>query len=343
MEDSIKQFIDKAQKIVIIQADNPDADSLASSLALEHILGDMGKEIVMFCGVDIPQYLRYLDGWDRVVNELPSSFDASIIVDTSAINLLETLQKTKKLSWLSSKPSLILDHHETESTIDFATITYSPDAAVATGEVIYELALKFGWQVSEQAASFIATSILGDSLGLTSEGTTARSVHIVGELVEKGVQLARLENARRSLQKKTPELLAYKGRLLERVQYSDDQRIATIVIPWDEIEKYSHQYNPSILVLDEMRQVEKVALAIAFKTYPDGRITGKIRTNYGCPVAAKLAEHFGGGGHVYASGFRVTDGRPLNEIMNECTRVACGLLDTLKKDTDHEATQHANA
>jgi phosphoesterase RecJ-like protein len=342
MQEQIKQFVEAAQKVVIVQADNPDADSLASSLALEQILGDMGKEPVMYCGVDMPQYLRYLAGWDRVVHELPAQFDASIIVDTSALSLLETLQKTNQLSWLRSKPCLVLDHHETESSIDFATISYAPEEAVATGEVIYELAITLDWPLSQPASGFLATSILSDSLGLISEGTTARSVHIIGELVERGVSLALLDNARRTLQKKSPEILAYKGKLLERITYSDDQRIASVVIPWDEIEKYSHQYNPSILVLDEMRQVEKVCLGIAYKTYPDGRITGKIRTNYGFPVAAKLAEHFGGGGHVYASGFRVTDGRALDEVMSQCTRLATELLDTLKKDS-HEITQHADA
>lgn len=341
MNDEIKKFIEDAQKIVIVQADNPDADSLASSLALEQILGDMGKDPIMYCGVDMPQYLRYLAGWDRVVHELPTAFDASIIVDTSAINLLETLQKNGHLAWLSNKPCLVLDHHETESSIDFAAITLSPKEAVATGEVIYELASSFGWPLNLDACSFIATSILADSLGLTSEGTTARSVHIIGELVENGVSIARLENDRRSMQKKSPEILQYKGTLISRIEYSDDFRIATIIIPWDEIEKYSSQYNPSVLVLDEMRQVEKVCLAIAFKTYPDGRITGKIRTNFGYPVAAKLAEHFGGGGHVYASGFRVTDGRPLHEVMSECSTLATTLLDTLNtEDTDNEALQH---
>lgn len=343
MLDQIQSLVSSAQKIVIVQADNPDADSLASSLALEHILGELGKEPVMYCGVDMPQYLRYLSGWDRVVKELPTHFDASIIVDTSAINLLETLQRTRQLSWIASKPCLILDHHATASTIDFATITYSPDAAVATGEVIYELAQELDWPLPNDSLPYLATSILADSLGLMSEGTTARSIHIIGELVDKGVSLAQLENDRRSMQKKSPEILAYKGKLIERIEYAQDQRVATIVIPWDEIEKYSSQYNPSVLVLDEMRQVEQVCIAIAYKAYPDGRITAKIRTNFGYPIAASLAEHFGGGGHVYASGFRVTDKRTLEDVMTECSNLAGQLLDTLvKEDASHEPIQHSN-
>lgn len=326
--EQIKQFIESAQKIVIVQADNPDGDSLASSLALEHILGDMGKEPVLYCGVAVPSYLRYMDGWDRVVNELPSDFDASIIVDTGSLLLLETLEKSGKLSWLASKPCLVLDHHQTESTITFASITHAP-TAVATGEVIYELADKLDWPLNLQAQEFIAIAIMSDSLGLISEGASARSIHIIAELVDHGVSLARLETARRAMQKKSPELLDYKGKLLQHIEYHTDQRIAIVTIPWPEIEKYSHLYNPSMLVIDDMRMVEHVGLAVAFKLYPDGRITGKIRANYGCNIADKLAEHFGGGGHVYASGFRVTDGRSIDEVKAALISKATELLATL--------------
>ena len=41
----IKQILDSAQEIVVVQADNPDADSLGSSLALEAILDEQGKNV----------------------------------------------------------------------------------------------------------------------------------------------------------------------------------------------------------------------------------------------------------------------------------------------------------
>jgi len=115
-EQDIKAFIDAAHKIVIMQADNPDGDSLASSLALEQILGDLGKETYLYCGVDIPLYLKYLPGWDRVSKEVPAQFDASIIVDTSADSLFAALDSSGQKSWIAAKPCLVIDHHEVEPT-----------------------------------------------------------------------------------------------------------------------------------------------------------------------------------------------------------------------------------
>lgn len=326
----INEIISGTNSIVVVQADNPDADSLASSLALEQILGELGKEVHLYCGVDLPSYLHYLPGADRVVSELPKQFDASIIVDTSSNSLLEQLDKTGSKAWLAAKPSIIIDHHATEATITFASIICN-QKAVATGEVIYELAQQLNWPVNLEAKNLLTYAILSDSLGLMSESTSARSIHIVAELVEGGVNLAELENARRDTMRREPELIHYKGRLLQRVEFYSDNRIATVTIPWEEIEQFSPLYNPPMLVLDDMRLAKDAAIAIAFKVYKDGKVTGKIRCNYGSAIADKLAEYFGGGGHPYAAGFKITNGRPYEDIKQETIEVATKLLNELEQ------------
>jgi phosphoesterase RecJ-like protein len=324
----INDILGAATRIVIVQADNPDGDSLGSALALEQILGDMGKEPYLYCGVDIPQYLTYLSGWDRVSKELPRQFDASIIVDTSADSLLETLNATPERQWLAAKPCIVIDHHDTPLTIPYATVSCN-QAAVATGEVIYELAQQLDWPLALPAKEMIGVAMLADSLGLSTDATSARSIHIIGELVSSGLKIADLEHKRRALQRKSPELIHYKGELLQRVEYYDDNRIAVIAIPWKEIEQYSHQYNPSMLVIEDMRMTIGTDIAIALKLYKDGKITGKIRCNQNAPIAAQLAQHFGGGGHIYASGFKVQDGRPFTTLKADCITEATRLLKEL--------------
>lgn len=332
--EQIKALVAKAERIVVIQADNPDGDSLGSALALEQIFGDLGKEVSLYCGVQIPTYLRHLSGWDRVSNELPHQFDLSVIVDTSAEILLGHLQASGQRSWVASKPCLIIDHHPVDNTINYATVVYN-QPAVATGESIYELCQALDWPLNQTSREFIAISILADSLGLMTDATTARSIHIIGELVEQGVKLADLENRRREMMRKSPTITAYKGQLLQRIKYSADGRVAYITIPWSEIEQYSPEYNPSVLVLDEMRLVSGVDVAIAFKEYPDGKITAKIRCNYGKGIANQLASQFGSGGHAYSSGFKVKDHRSFDDVRQQALAAATDLLDKL--EDSHEA------
>lgn len=333
--EKIQQILADAQRVVIIQADNPDGDSLGSALALEQILGDMGKDPYLYCGSGIPSYLSYLPGWDRVSKELPHQFDASIVVDTSAGSLLENLTLSGQQGWIAAKPCIIIDHHDVEATISFAAVTCN-HPAVATGEVIYELAQQLSWPLNIEAKNMLSIAIMADSLGLTTPATSARSIHIIAELVEGGVNIAELETKRREMMRKSPELTRYKGELLQRIEYFDDQRVAVVTIPWDEIQQYSPHYNPSMLVMEDMRLTTNTRVAIAFKIYSDGHLTAKIRANYGSPIAGKLAEHFGGGGHSYSSGFKMDfkdlKGRPFNEVKSECIQYATQLLDNL----DHE-------
>lgn len=328
--EKIGQIIDGSNTVVIIQADNPDADSLASSLALEKIFGGLGKTPTLYCGVGIPSYLSHLPGSDRVVTEFPHSFDASVIVDTSSLELLEQLQKSGAKSWVASKPCIVLDHHTTEPTIDFAEVICSPKA-VATGEVIYELARQLRWPLNIDIFSLIASAILGDSLGLMTADTSSRSIQIIAELVDKGVDLPDLENTRRETMRREPELVHYKGRLLQRVEFHHDNQIASLTIPWEEIEKYSPLYNPPMLVLDDMRLAKGTHLAVCFKIYNDGKVTAKIRCNHGYGIADKLAEHFGGGGHPYAAGFKIQNGRSYEEIKNLTITKAAELISKIGK------------
>ena len=325
-EDKLNQIIENSKKIVVIQADNPDADSLGSALALEQILSDKGIETSLYCSVDIPTYLHYLPGWDRVVNELPKNFDCSIIVDTSSESLLENISRSNNRSIISSKPIIVLDHHATEASIQNVTVIINENV-VATGELIYELANNLSWPINLEAKNMIASSIMSDSLGLTSEATSARSIQIISELVSGGVSLAELENRRRDLMRKSQRILEYKADLLKRIEYYDNGRIALISIPWSEIEDFSHEYNPSMLVIDEMRNVENVDIAIALKIYKTGRLTAKIRCNFGVGIADKLAEEFGGGGHRYASGFKIDKVDDVSDLKERLIETCKNLLE----------------
>ncbi len=325
----IQKLIDGAQTIVIIQADNPDGDSLASSLALEEILGDMGKTTHLYCGVDIPDYLKHIQGWDRVNKDIPSQFDLSIIVDTSAIILLEKLEESPYRAWVASRPVIVIDHHsDVACDIPYATLVHNDNDAVATGEAIYKLATTLDWPLNTQAKTHIASSILSDSLGLASEGTTPQTYRIMADLIEGGVNRPMLEEARRAINKMPESIFRYKARLIERTELYADNQLAVVSVPHDELMEYSPLYNPAPLIQTDMLQTEGVLVAIVLKHYKDGKVTGSIRCNSGANIAAELAASFGGGGHPYAAGFKVTDGRQFNEIKSECITKATELLQT---------------
>lgn len=304
MYEQFKKSVEEAQNITIIQAENPDGDSLGTALALEEILEELGKKVHLYCPVDIPKYLRYAKGWDRVSGEFNHSDDLYIIVDTASKTLLDKALVPENLAQLEKKPVVVLDHHKTESDLPFEHTLVS-EPAVATSELLFKIAHESGWQVNPQAAENMLLAMLSDSLGLTSEAITVDSLQTVTDLMKHGASIAAIEAARREYMKKSARILEYKGKLLQRVEYFLDGQLALVHVPWAEIEEYSDAYNPGALVIDEMRLVENVKLAVVLKTYPDGKLTGKLRANPEAKIAEAVAGYFGGGGHPYAAGFRV--------------------------------------
>lgn len=296
-------FIKDKKTITIIQAENPDGDSLGASLALDYLLED--RQISLYCPVNLPKYLHYYTDWSRVSSDFDYHSDGYIIVDTAAEVLLsKTFSDPVAKNILFSKPVLVIDHHKTPDDLSFphqSIITESPSCC----DLIYKIAKSANLEIKKPCAEYLFQGISSDTLGLTANSVNSETFRIAADLIDLGVNVAELEERRREFMKKSPRILDYKADLIKRVDYFLDGKLATVHIPWDDIKEYSDEYNPNVLILEELRMVEGVELAIAIKSYPDGKVTGKIRSTI--PIADQIAGFFGGGGHPFAAGFRTYD------------------------------------
>ncbi len=327
MYDKLQKFLVGKSRICIIQAENPDGDSLGSAIALDYILDQ--TENSLYCPVDIPEYLHYFEDWSRVSAEFDYKADGYIIVDTAASVLLSKLLSDLAIkNSLYSKPVLVIDHHETEDDLDFpheSVIETRP----ACADLIYQAAKACELKIPEPATTALYAAIASDTLGLVSASVTADTMYTMGDLIRLGASPVEIDERRREFMKKTPRILDYKADLIKRIEYSLDGALATVHIPFEEIQEYSQEYNPNVLILEEMRMVEGVEVAIAVKTYPDGKATGKIRTQI--PVAEQVAGYFGGGGHAYAAGFRVYD-MSYEEILTDLIKILPEIMEQASND-----------
>lgn len=328
MYQTFTDFVTAHPHLSVIQAENPDGDSLGSALALDYLLSDTAtptdRTITLYCPVDIPKYLRYFPDWSRVSNEFDFQADAYIIVDTAAATLLTALLDDPAIRQaLETKPVFVLDHHETPDDLPFkhqAIIEPLPSCC----SLIYNIATDQQLPISQTAAEYLFQGLLSDTLGLTTESVTGDTFRTAAALQDLGANVAHLENQRREYMKKSPRILDYKADLIKRVEYHLDGQLATVHIPWEDIQNYSDEYNPNVLIMEELRMTSGIKVAVAVKTYPDGKVTGKIRTTD--PIADQVAGYFGGGGHPYAAGFRTYDTN-YDEIVRELVRSCYDILE----------------
>ncbi len=329
MYEQFTDFIKDKQSICVIQAENPDGDSLGSALALEEALAD--KEVSLYCPVDIPKYMRYFEGWSRVEIDFPYRADGYIIVDTASSTLLSKLLNDGAIrNCLYSAPVFVIDHHETDPDLDF-----SYDSIIETTSsccaLLYKIFKDQKIEINAQCAENLIYGIFSDTLGLTSQSTISDDYRAVAELIDAGANVADMEDRRREYMKKSPRILDYKADLIKRIEYNLDGKLATVHIPFDDIQEFSDEYNPNVLILEELRLVEGVEIAVAIKTYPDGKLTGKIRSEK--PIADQVAGYFGGGGHPYAAGFRTYD-TTYEEAVNDLISATMDALSSLKSEDE---------
>ena len=330
----LAELLEPSNKIAIIMANNPDADSLGSALALEEIFSHLNKKVSLYCQAEIPIYLRFLEGWQEVGRFLDSDYDLAIMVDNSSKKLLgHEIDNQKIIHQLAQKPLVILDHHPTASDIDFATLQINQPQMTATGQLIYKIAKELNWPLNAISATYLTASILSDSLGFTSQAMIGNSqpLRVVAELVDLGTDLNNLSQRRLKWQEIPVDLVGYRGQLLQRIEFYENNQIAVLAVGYEEIKKLGSTFNPTI-ILDGMRLVEGVQLTLGFKQYENklgqlSRVTLRIRCHHDCQIAQTLAETYGGGGHPYAAGVKwEEDNLDFAQIKRDVLKTAGDLL-----------------
>ena len=338
ISDTYKKFqemVDQAQSIVIVQAANPDVDSLGSALALNQLCQDLSKQTSLYCPILMPKYLQFLANWEQVSTTWSDDYDLAIMVDNSSLDLLAgRLSPPEWQERLSQRKLIIVDHHPAISEPAQADLVINQPEAVATGQVIYQIAKAAGWEIRPPIANNLTASILSDSLGFSSQAMKDNSqpLRVVADLVDLGADLPRQSQDRLRQLRISPTILAYKAELLQRIEFSNNNRVATLSIGHDEIKRLAGQFNPTV-VLDEMRLVEGVRVSIGFKKYLEAgrliRLTARIRCHDGSKIAQDLATHFGGGGHAYAAGAKwLGYDLDFEDILNQVLAKTDRLLET---------------
>lgn len=316
MYQDIKKLVDDAQTILILQPDNPDGDSMGSALGLEELIGDLGKQPLLYSYKPSENYLHIFEGWDRVSQSFPKQFDLTILVDTSSSSLLvNTLEKYG--SELAARPFIAIDHHSTESSLTIASHVLIDPQAASTGEQIVQLANALDWKMNPQAADKLAGAIIFDSLNLTNEMTNYGTVQALADCVKAGAKLSDINARKRATQAISPSLETVKGQLLASVEYAFDGRLAIATIDAETMATYKDEHDPCDLIIWEMQWVKGVEVAVVFKHYKT-KIKASMRARR--PIARELAEAFDGGGHARAAAFRA-EGTDMAEAVKKFKEV----------------------
>ncbi len=268
----------------------PDGDAVGSVLALACILEQMGCTVEVVLADPIPLIYQSLPGVDRIRH-------ASTVTPGVPCILLECdCTERTGLTGFSESFLINIDHHASGRA--FGALNWIDPQACAVGAMVYEIAKASGADITPAIATCLYTAILSDTGSFTYNGTNAATFALAHTLTESGASPGQIA---RDIYFSSPEgKVRLLGAALSRMRRED--RIAWSWITLEDMENASADIEDCEGVVNHLIGVTGVEAAVFLREVAEAdRYRLSIRSKGELDVA-KVAEHFGGGGHRTASG-----------------------------------------
>jgi len=295
--------IKASRRIAVTSHLRPDGDSLCTALALARACEMLGKEAAIINRDETPVPFTSFPETHRIrIGQIDASeFDTVVLLECADVSRSgqEGLQGAYKIN---------IDHHY--SNTPYADINWIDPEAPAVGEMAFELCPFLGVTPTPEIAELLYCAIASDTGSFQFSNTTARALGASTEPV-------------RPL-----------GRVLSTLTMNERGNLACISMFRGDVESL----NMSAVDTEDMttlaRSIRGVEMVLFFKEMSPETFRVSLRSK-GRANAARVAEHFGGGGHVHASGFTVYG--PYERLIAEIPRAVEALLSDMS-DKDGPAS-----
>lgn len=296
----ILNSIRKSSTIAVTFHVSPDGDSLGSSLALIHGLRKLGKKVYILSKEFIPEDFCYLPGSEEISgmnNEVPSDIQCLIALDCGDLNRINANLNLKDREYTF----INIDHHVSNSL--YGDLNYIDSNSAAVGEIVYQMLMLLGVQLDKNISICLYTSIISDTGSFKYSSTTSVTHSIAGDLINTGIDFSEIH--RIIYENKKFQRLKLYGIVLNKMELLHNN-ICIMYLTKDMLEAANVKENTDTSdIISFGIQIDSVEVAILFKESSDG-IKISLRSKNIVDVR-KVAEHFGGGGHVRASGISLKD------------------------------------
>lgn len=289
----------------------PDGDSIGCCVGMHLALKKKGKQSYVYSPNRLPSVFLSLPGAEEIHSAKPdfSRYPVLMLYDLGDVARIE-----RDYGWLLRQSSLCIniDHHV--SNTRFADLNLVDVKAAATGELVFRL-LKAMDGLDKDIASWLYVSLMTDTGNFRFSNTTAQTLRIASDLVLLGANPNELYRA--VYEQKDFNRLCFIRECLQRVRLEERGRVAAADIPFALFRRYRQENEDSQEVLDYMRGLRGVKVAVLFKEFKD-KVKISLRSSSEVDVE-RIAQQFGGGGHPKASGADFS--LPLAEVKKQVMKV----------------------
>jgi len=311
---SAKEYILNATQIVIVPHAGPDGDAIGSSLALMRYLKKLGKQVKAICPNAYPEFLTWLHGDDELdVFEKAEEACTTYINEADLIFILDhnSFKRSGDVAKLlegHAATKIMIDHHPMPEEI--ADITISDTAMSSTCEMVYEFIEALGGfdKIDEGIAECLYTGIVTDTGGLSYNSSNPRTYEIVGKLMSKGVDKAKVHGEiYDNFSAHRMKLLGYC--LNEGMELQPEYETAIIHLTKKTLESFEYQDGDIEGFVNYPLSIKGINISVIFME-KDDCVKISFRSKGDIPINKMARDFFNGGGHINAAGGRTFESMP---------------------------------
>jgi bifunctional oligoribonuclease and PAP phosphatase NrnA len=303
--DDLKAVADAVRehdRFLLTTHENPDGDALGSLLATKLMLDELGKDSVMYLSGEAPLPAEYkFMPLEDLRRRLPDDVDERVLFALDCANESRLGQGQEALE----RGPLVLnvDHHHDNTR--FGHVNVVDANASSTGEIVRDLALELGVELTPEIAEALYIALVTDTGRFQYANTTPRALRLAAELVEAGADVRRVfQSVYESVQLAKLKLLA---RALERAQVYEGGGIVVSHLLKTDFAEVGAAEPYSEGIIDFLRAVEGAEMAALIREPPaPGRPARRISLRSSSDeldVSAIARASGDGGGHRQAAGF----------------------------------------
>jgi bifunctional oligoribonuclease and PAP phosphatase NrnA len=273
----------------------PDGDAIGSALALAEVLDQIGCQVDVILADPIPSTYRALPNLHRI-HHTPSANDVDPDQNTPAILLeCDGIARTGLLG-LEGRTLINIDHHA--SGRPFASVNWIDEHACAVAAMIYRIAAAAGVEITPSMATCLYAAILSDTGAFTYSSTTADTFALVHDLAAHGANPSQI--ARDIYFSNPATKIRLLGIALSNLQTEGD--IAWTWVTGEDMDRIGAVAEDCEGVVNYLISIASVEAAVFLREIADASQFRLSIRSKGKIDVARIAEHFGGGGHRNASG-----------------------------------------
>ena len=287
-----RERIAQAEKILVVSHVKPDGDAVGSVLGIGNALIDAGKQVEMVLEDGMSARYKFMSGSKKIKRKMSIEPDLVIAVDCG------DRQRFGKIDDEIKEVDINIDHHPTNTK--FARVNLVDSVAASTTQILTKILPELDLVITPPIAEVLLTGIITDTIGFRTISTNADALRTSADLLDMGLDMHDIYQ--KSVTGKSFVSVKYWGAGLSKIQ--KDGQVAWTTLTEVDRNATGYRGRDDADLVNLLSSINEVSVIITFIEQNAEEVKVSWRAKRGYDVS-KLAEKFGGGGHIAAAGANI--------------------------------------